>query len=182
MTWLIMVIATVSSVIAQLEDRYYKYNAKVLSAMFGLMGIGLGGFQANIIQFGLDQLHDASTTEITSFIIWYVWTLFSAFIVVDFNHSCLNEQYKLFIHLFTCANLTLAVVLLFWCKDWLVKEPAAQNSFKLVYKVIKYAIKTKYPGRRSAFTYCEDDLPSRCLLYTSPSPRDATLSRMPSSA
>ena len=27
-----------------------------------------------------------------------------------------------------------------------------------------------------------DDLPFACLLYTSPSPRDATLSRMPSSA
>ena len=26
------------------------------------------------------------------------------------------------------------------------------------------------------------DLPKLCLLYTSPSPRDATLSRMPSSA
>ena len=113
MTWLIMVIATVSSVIAQLKDRYYKRNTKVLSAMFGLIG---GGFQANIVQFGLDQLHHASTTEITSFIIWYVWTLSSAFIVVDFNHSCLNEQYKLFIHLFTCTNLTLAVVLLLWCK------------------------------------------------------------------
>ena len=28
--------------------------------------IGLGGFQANIIQFGIDQPHDASTNEITS--------------------------------------------------------------------------------------------------------------------
>ena len=161
MTWLIMVIATVSSVVAQLEDRYYKYNAKVFSVTSTLMGIGLGGFQANIIQFGLDQLHDASTTEITSFIIWYVWTSFNAIVVVEFNCFCLNEQYKLSIHLFTCANLTLAVILLICCNHWLVKEPAAQNPFKLVYKVIKYAIKTKHPRYRSAFTYCEDDLPSR---------------------
>ena len=28
----------------------------------------------------------------------------------------------------------------------------------------------------------DDQTPSSCLLYTSPSPRDATLSRMPSSA
>ena len=28
----------------------------------------------------------------------------------------------------------------------------------------------------------ENDVSSHCLLYTSPSPRDATLSRMPSSA
>ena len=29
---------------------------------------------------------------------------------------------------------------------------------------------------------CDQDLVNSCLLYTSPSPRDATLSRMPSSA
>ena len=45
--------------------------------------------------------------------------------------------------------------------DILVKEPVTQNPFKLVYKVIQYAIKNKYPRHRSAFTYCEDDLPSR---------------------
>ncbi len=31
----------------------------------------------------------------------------------------------------------------------------------MIYKVIKFAIITKHPQRRSAFTYCEDELPSR---------------------
>ena len=31
-------------------------------------------------------------------------------------------------------------------------------------------------------TVCDDGWDHHCLLYTSPSPRDATLSRMPSSA
>jgi hypothetical protein len=31
----------------------------------------------------------------------------------------------------------------------------------LIYKVIKFAIVTKHPRCRSAFTYCEDELPSR---------------------
>ena len=34
---------------------------------------GLAGFLSNIIQFGIDQLRDAPTTEITSFIVWYMW-------------------------------------------------------------------------------------------------------------
>ena len=42
-----------------------------------------------------------------------------------------------------------------------MKEPVKDNPFKLVYLVLKYAIKTKQPQHRSAFTYCEDDLPSR---------------------
>ena len=44
---------------------------------------------------------------------------------------------------------------------WLMKEPVTQNPFKLVYSVIRYAIKHKHPEYRSAFTYCEDDPPSR---------------------
>ena len=43
----------------------------------------------------------------------------------------------------------------------LIKEPVMQNPFKLMYQVIKYAIKNKQPRCRSAFTYCEDDPPSR---------------------
>ena len=35
---------------------------------------------------------------------------------------------------------------------------------------------------RRAIEKIEDDVDDICLLYTSPSPRDATLSRMPSSA
>ena len=35
---------------------------------------------------------------------------------------------------------------------------------------------------RSPYQFYSDDLSFCCLLYTSPSPRDATLSRMPSSA
>ena len=33
-----------------------------------------------------------------------------------------------------------------------------------MYRVIKYAIKHKHPEQRSAFTYCEDELPSRIYL------------------
>ena len=36
-----------------------------------------------------------------------------------------------------------------------------QNPFKLVYSVVIYAIKHKHPECRSAFTYCEDEPPSR---------------------
>ena len=47
-------------------------------------------------------------------------------------------------------------------------------------------LKTGFDPNRGYFTTTQDGLlypnPQVCLLYTSPSPRDATLSRMPSSA
>ena len=57
--------------------------------------------------------------------------------------------------------MSLALVLLLLFHQWLTKEPVTQNPLKLIYKVIKYAINTKRPQQRSAFTYCENELPSR---------------------
>ena len=126
-----------------------------------VIAIGLGGFLASIVQFGLDQLHDASTSEIKSFIIWYVWTTQSSGIPMQLIFACIRENRSIFILMFVCINLSLAMVILFTCNHYLIKEPIQQNPLKLVYKVIRYAIKNKYPRQRSAFTYCEDELPSR---------------------
>ena len=71
--WLLMIAVTVSAVVGQLNEIYHHYDKDIIQALlFCLTSIGLGAFQANIIQFGLDQLHDASTNEIRSFIVWYV--------------------------------------------------------------------------------------------------------------
>ena len=40
-------------------------------------------------------------------------------------------------------------------------DSGSRNSYKLVYKVIKFAAQHKTPIHLSAFTYCEDELPSR---------------------
>ena len=40
-------------------------------------------------------------------------------------------------------------------------DSGSRNPYKLVYKVNKFAAYHKTPIRRSAFTYCEDELPSR---------------------
>ena len=158
-------LATLSSVVAQLVGGHYeKANGTVSPVLNIVLGLGLGIYQANIIQFGLDQLSDASTTQIQSFIIWYVWTFVysSSGGAMDFIFACFGEKYStLLLSLFICTNLSLALVLFLLCNNRLVKEPATQNPFKLLYKVIRYAIKNKQPRQRSAFTYCEDELPSR---------------------
>ena len=86
-----MIAVTASVVVGQFNDMYHHYNVKIVRhILLYLVSIGLGEFQASIIQFGLDQLWDASTTEIKSFIIWYVITIIGAGFIVDFNFSCLK--------------------------------------------------------------------------------------------
>ena len=52
--WLLMIAVTVSAVAGQLNETYLHHNEMVQLVLFWLISIGLGGFQANIIQLGLD--------------------------------------------------------------------------------------------------------------------------------
>ena len=59
---------------------------------------------------------------------------------------------------------------------WKLREPAT------TYKSWEALLSTTAEPVRQQLLVFRDQLSSGCLLYTSPSPRDATLSRMPSSA
>ena len=123
--------------------------------------IGLSGFQANIVQFSMDQIFDSSSSEIVSCIIFYILTYFVSSVVSQFTSFCVCKEYRSFSVLFFTALLTLAVSSEFLFNHWLVKEPVTQNPLKLVFKVLRYAIKNKYPRLRSAFTYWDDKRYSR---------------------
>ena len=159
--WVGSMLATVSSVVAQMVDSYQHIHMYVLLVMLIIASAGLGGYMANVIQFGLDQLQDASTTEITAFISWFMWTYMSGGIVIDFAYTCIDQKYHIIGQLYACICLTMLLILSFVSNNVLIKEPVTQNPFKLVYKVVKFAVKNKHPRCRSAFTYCEDELPSR---------------------
>ena len=160
--WAAQILATVSSVLVTIVDNYTSdLHSYVNGVLWTIIAIGFGGFQANVIQFGIDQLHDASTNEITSFILWYVWTFYGDGFVMFFILDCLAKQYWILSNLVVCVYLSVALSSMLMFNHWLVKEPATQNPFKLVYSVVRYAIKHKHPEFRSAFTYCEDEPPSR---------------------
>ena len=159
--WVASMLATLSSVVAQLVDSYASINDKVTAAILVLLTIGFAGYQANICLFGIDQLPDASTNAIKSFISWFIWTYFIGGIAGYCIYECIGKQYYVVGQCFFSICLTIALIMLFLLNGVFIKEPVVQNPYKLVYKVIKYALQNKHPQRRSAFTYCEDELPSR---------------------
>jgi peptide/histidine transporter 3/4 len=161
--WVGSMLATVSSVVAQFVDQSHSKIIEDLTVvLLVITTIGFGGYAGNIIQFGMDQLHDASTTEITAFISWLIWTYSSSSVIFQFIHMCMKKKYYHILgQLLVCISTAAVIASSFVLDTTLVKEPVTQNPFKLVYKVIRYAIKTKHPRCRSAFTYWEDELPSR---------------------
>ena len=160
--WISSVLLTVAYVIFSFIE--YSLMLKILTILLAvILAFGLGAFQAIVIQFGVDQLNDASTTEITSFVAWYTWTVVSSNIVSSFINmlTCIDSKYNLMGPLVIAMCLTVVVSTNYLFSNQLIKEPVTQNPFKLVYKVVRYAIKTKHPRQRSAFTYWEDNPPSR---------------------
>ena len=162
--WITYMLATLNALLTNVivSESYSNISKYINDTLMIVVSIGLGAFQANIIHFGMDQLQDATTNEITSFIIWYAWTNYaSGFVTQLVFTDCIRKEYEILKNLVECIHLSAALCLLLMFNNILVKEPVTPNPFKMVYNVIKYAIKTKHPQHRSAFTYCEDELPSR---------------------
>ena len=159
--WISTVLTTLFCIIVQLLDisdkKIYHYTLAVVSVV---LGVGYSCFQANIVQFGVDQLTDASTDELIAFINWYTFSFVGSQSVAYVIFS-LTHKYQSLIALLLCVSTSVIVASNFMFKNVLIKEPVTRNPFKLIYNVLKYALKTKYPQQRSAFTYYEDELPTR---------------------
>ena len=77
--WLVWVCVVIQCAMSIVFQAMGEFNASSLTtavniALLILTTLGLAGFLSNITQFGMDQLRDAPTSEITSFIVWYIWT------------------------------------------------------------------------------------------------------------
>ena len=158
--WISCMLLTTSSILGEMTDNQ-KYSVILEMIMLVGMETGFSGCISNILQFGMDQIPDVSTEVIVSFLRWIVWTFFSSAATLDYTLFCTDKKYELIGLLVVCISLTIAVCLDCLFNHHFNKEPTTANPFKLVIQVIRYAIKTKQPRYRSAFTYCEDEPPSR---------------------
>ena len=130
---------------------------------------GYGIFEANMIQFGTDQLQFASSQELSSFVYWVLYMnyiLLAFILLIASNITAIlhkNTYYFTFAFIFGSGVLIIMIAVLCFCccKHHLVIEPAQHNNpIKLIWRVMRYAWIHKEPVRRSAFTYGESP-PSR---------------------
>ena len=145
----------------------------VLVIVIILVISGSIGYFANYIQFGLDQLHEAQSEYLGLFAHYITWMpSLGALISTIVVETTLLNKHGHHMHklrpvvtdtaLFTLATGALVLLLITCCKHhcFYVELPQ-RNPYKTVYKVLQFARRHKYPLQRSAFTYCDDYLPSR---------------------
>ena len=134
-------------------------------------------FIVNGIQFGMDQLHDSPTEDSILYIHWYVWICYTCSLIsemdwnfllydgyyFDYNDIVRISGYSITSLIFVTVIflLTVSLWVIHYRKVWFFLEPAGVNPYKLVYRVVKFAYQHKVPLRRSAFTYCDEESPTR---------------------
>ena len=179
---IVLLILFVTIIAILIEKRIIDGNIIIYSSLIpeGLLiafiTTGVRLFEANAIQFGLDQLLEAPTPKLIAFIHWYYWThnavqLISVYLkiggtVIEKRPTLYEEQViRDSVILSLVAILGLAavgsLVLLHKSKRHLYILRAGLNPFKNIYKVLKYSWNHKVPQHRSAFTYWEEDIPRR---------------------
>ena len=136
---------------------------------FVLFIIGLSGFQANFIQLGLDQLHEAPSEYLGIFVHWAMWagTFSAPFSRILFSaYACSTQNNVLFYGLYSlpiACSVCFSLLLVFSCckHHWFYAEPGQDNPYKMVINVLLFAKKHSYPLQRSAFTFNGGEVPTR---------------------
>ena len=135
---------------------------------FLLFIIGLSGFQANFIQLGLDQLHEAPSEYLGLFVHWAMWAgcISAPIFHISFAAYGCTQSEQLLYGLFSLPSVCFLVILFvvvfsYRKRHWFYIEPGQHNPYKMVLKVLMFAKKHKYPRQRSAFTFNDVERPTR---------------------
>ena len=102
-------------------------------------------FGANVIQFGLDQLHDSPAEDQIIFIQWYMWLHYVVMLTVIFLTAIFKFSYPINLKsyyytmgsLFTVISIILivSVYIAYKKKKWFMINKKLINPYKLVYLV-----------------------------------------------
>ena len=142
-------------------------SAVILALVYGVAIASLAVCLMTALQLGLDQMPDASSTNISSFISWFVFSIVFGCWIADWlsnallycvkttNYMQLFSLFPVMCMVFACSSMFLLA------PKWLTLEPKSPKALKTIYQVLKFAVKHKAPIYRSALTYWEEDVPSR---------------------
>ena len=146
------------------KNRHGGVTLFFIFATYGLylLIIGFAGYEANFIQFGIDQLTEAPNEYLGLFVHWVEWftmlgTTFAQITFSLINHCNRNESgaiYDMTLSLPLLFLIPLAVLLAFtyWKRRWFNIERVRSNPYKMVIKVLKFAFKTRHEVSHSIYS------------------------------
>ena len=175
--WVVVIVDCIRATVYYYTP-HFLHKDEIFHAIFlvdaVLSYIATAAFLVNSVQLAIDHLSDPSADEVSSLIKWYVFTyFFGAWMTSLFTrgplHYCFHHNtderlkytLKVLGKLVQVILVSIAVCLVSTCGGWIRESPIKSNPIKLVWQVLRYASKHKYPVSPSALTYWEDKVPSR---------------------
>lgn len=151
--WLASLVLCLTHLVAHPSLKEDGITRGVRIAAFLLLHVGMGCSQVNMIQFAMDQLLDAPSAQIIAYIKWYAWTYFASVCTVTFTQLCTCIQYQSIVSLLPFGLLSFVLCSDFLFNNALIKEPVLQNPLKLIYNVLKFGTRNRYPKLRNSYAY-----------------------------
>ena len=165
--WVFSIAASIISVVCVGVPNTILFTVQLLLVLIPYYWL-TGAFGASVVSLGMDQITGGTHANVSAFIQWLNWAFYSGFavssIVASVSYNCTHfhaSEVRMILLLLSVLLLSVGLILDFCFHHKLVKEPVTVNPVSLIFKVLKYAAKHKYPVQRSAFTYCENEQPTR---------------------
>ena len=170
--WLLLLSTAMNCVLFQLAGHVIEINGTLYVSLYILLDLvsltGQGIVIVTLMTLGLHQMPDASANNITSFIAWFVcsfeagyWLSNMALNLAVCVHTVVCDGMRIWSFFPVLAVCIVLISDFFLSSKWLTIEPKSPQSLKNIHQVLKFAVKHKAPLNRSAFTYWEEDIPSR---------------------
>ena len=134
-------------------DRASELSEIILLVLSVLVVIVVAFFIVNNFHFGIDQLEEAPSWRISSYISWYCCGYYMSIVIKSLAFECTSKYVSLGV---AALMITVTLCLFPLFKNSLVVIPRSPNSLRLIFGVLKYAMKHKYPHLRSAYSFWQE--------------------------
>ena len=114
-----------------------------------------------MLPFLTDQLIGATADELSTVVYWYLW---ANSLGKGLSNTLIDSGQTLVVvssAVIFVIPIALIIISDCLCQQWLDRTHKVTNPIKLIMQVLNYTRKHKYPERRSAFTYLDEEQPSR---------------------
>ena len=120
-------------------------------------------YSAAMLPFLSDQLIGASSDSLSAVVRWYYWAKHLSFGLCNIILHLIIYRHGLKFGALLFFAVPLAVIIISdcLCQQWLDRTHKVTNPIKLITQVLNYTRKHSYPERRSAFTYIDEEQPTR---------------------
>ena len=142
------------------EENFSTLGTVLSSVAFIIVSFQVMSYYAAMLPFLTDQIIGATSDELSTVVRWSVWMRYLGLALADFIIS-FRTLGRIINICFFAVPLAVIIISDCLCQHWLDRTHKVTNPIKLITQVLNYTRKHRYPERRSAFTYIDEEHPTR---------------------